>query len=137
MTKNRRGVNRITPELYAEIKAKLHNPADDLKVMKEYGIGKTSAQSIRNTKNYEEYHSKASRQKAERDLCKVCENAKYDREDSAEDEAIDPKLGVVITTHHEDEPTVLAQIVGGFLVVCLMLIAVGVTLGILRWALGF
>ena len=51
----------ITPSLYAEIKAASHEVIgkrykyNDRAVMKRFGIGKTTMQYIRNTKNYEDY----------------------------------------------------------------------------------
>lgn len=137
MANNRRGVVRITPELYAEIKSKLHEPSDDEKIMREYKIGKTTAQTIRNTANYESYRKLADRQKAERELDKITRNAKYDREEEPAAEAPKaPKIGVAIVEHHE-ESNALARAVGVFLVVCLLLIVCGITLGVLRWALKF
>lgn len=137
--KNRRGVLRVTPELYAEIKSKLHSPSDDERVIREYGISKTTAKAIRNSKDFKAYHEKAMRQRAERELDKITRNAKYDRKEETENEAPKaPKIGIAVIEHQkEEESNTLAQIVGVFLVVCLMLIVGGITLGVLRWALGF
>lgn len=51
----------ITPQLYAEIKAASHEVKhgrykyNDRAVMQRFGIGKTTMQYIRNTRNYEDY----------------------------------------------------------------------------------
>lgn len=51
----------ITPALYEEIKAASHKTKsgrykyNDQVVMKRFGIGKTTMQYIRNTRNYEDY----------------------------------------------------------------------------------
>ena len=128
MAKFRRGVNCVTPELYAELKSKLNRPADDNKVMREYKISASTCRSIRNTNSYDEYRDRvANKRKAMRDLESIVENATYDRE---------PK--VTITTEVERPETSLgARIVGLFLLTCLLLIAGGLTYAVLKWAFGF
>lgn len=133
MAKFRRGVNRVTPELYAELKPKLTRPSDHKKVMREYKIGDSTCRSIRNTNSYEEYRARvADKRKATRDLESIVEHATYDRE---------PKVTMVAFENDEpekkDKVNVAARIVGLFLVICLLLIAVGVTYATLKWAFGF
>lgn len=129
MAKFRRGVNCVTPELYAELKSKLNRPADDNKVMREYKISASTCRSIRNTNSYEEYRGRvADKRKATRDLESVVENAIYDRE---------PNTTVVIESHKDEEPSIGARIVGLFLLACLLLIAGGLTYAVLKWAFGF
>lgn len=128
MAKFRRGVNCVTPELYAELKSKLNCPADDNKVMREYKISASTCRSIRNTNSYDEYRDRvANKRKAMRNLESIVENATYDRE---------PK--VTITTEVERPETSLgARIVGLFLLACLLLIAGSLTYAALKWAFGF
>lgn len=134
MAKFRRGVNRVTPELYAELKPKLNTPADHKKVMREYKIGDSTCRSIRNTDSYEEYRARvADKRKATRDLESIVEHATYDRE---------PKVTMVAyesskEPEDDDKPGIAARIVGVFLVICIMLIATGLTYATLKWAFGF
>lgn len=131
MAKFRRGVNCVTPEFYAEVKPKLKSPADHKKVMREYKIGDSTCRSIRNTNSYEEYRARvADKRKNTRKLESIVENAVYDR-------APEPEITVVADVDDEKKPGVAARIVGVFLVICLMLIAAGVTYATLKWAFGF
>lgn len=124
-----RKVNRVTPELYAELKPKLKIPADHKKVMREYGIGDSTCRSIRNTDSYEEYRARvADKRKATRDLESIVENATYDRK---------PEATVIIEAQREEKPDLGARLVGLFLLACLLAIATGLTYATLKWAFGF
>ena len=129
MAKFRRGVNCVTPEIYAELKSKLNRPADDEKVMREYKLGASTCRTIRNTKSYEEYRARvADKRKATRQLESIVENATYDRE---------PKVTIIAEAEHEEKPSIGARIVGLFLLACMLLIATGLTYATLKWAFGF
>ncbi len=129
MAKFRRGVAVVTSELYDELKTKLHRPSDDRKVMREYKIGASTCRTIRNTADYSEYRERIDRRrekdKATRQLESIVRDAAYDRE----------MPDVTITT--EAEPSLAARVAGLFLLICLLLIALGITYATLKWAFGF
>ena len=129
MAKVRRGVNCVTPELYAELKPKLTCPADHKKVMREYKIGDSTCRSIRNTNSYEEYRARvADKRKAARQLESIIENTTYDRK---------PKVTIIAEAEHEEKTSIGVRLVGLFLLACTLLIAAGLTFATLKWAFGF
>ena len=132
MAKFRRGVNCVTPELYAELKAKLTCPSDDNKVKREYKISDTTCRNIRNTANYEEYRARLKKNhqpSSMKALDELVKNAKYDRREPNK-----PNVAIVEVEHESADP--LARAVGVFLLACMCLIIVGITVGVLKWAFG-
>lgn len=139
MAKFRRGVNRVTPEFYAELKSKLVKPSDDKKIMREYKIGQTTAQMIRNTTDFDEYRARAKRNhektKATRELDKIVKDAKYDR--NSEFPTLQPNFAANHKTRTRDEDySPLGRAIGWMLTICFLLIALGVTYAVLKWAFG-
>lgn len=47
--------NVVTKEKYQKMKAELHSPADDTKVMKKYGFSRSTVRKVRNTKDWDAY----------------------------------------------------------------------------------
>lgn len=47
--------NRITEEKYKTLKSKLKSPADDARVVKQFGVSLTVCRMVRNTNSYAEY----------------------------------------------------------------------------------
>lgn len=125
MAKNHKKVSCITPELYAELKAQLHSPADDENVRMIYGISDTTCRAIRNTKSYSDYRERVNRRHSNqnmRELDELIKNAKYDRCEY-------PEI-------NEDDTSLLARLVGFFLLACLLIIAGSLAYAAVRWAAG-
>lgn len=66
MTTKKKMQTRITEEKYLKIKSELNSPKDDCRVMKKYGIGKSTTRRIRNTQNYYEYRATSTTGRRER-----------------------------------------------------------------------
>lgn len=60
------GTNQITAERYNKIKSELKSPADDQKVADKFGVGISTAQRIRTSKDFEAYKQRISKRKATR-----------------------------------------------------------------------
>lgn len=139
MAKFRRGINCITPEIYAELKSKLTRPSDDQKVMREYKLGKTTCQNIRNTENYEEYKKRNTKSRQNicsndgmKELDDIIKNAKYDRVCKT------PKVAVIEIDNgaQQTAPKWLARTVGVFLLLCLCICIGAMTFALVRWLLS-
>lgn len=57
---------RITAELYSEVKPSLKTTRDDEKVMRKYSLGQTTVRAIRRSINYQDYRAKTAKVSHER-----------------------------------------------------------------------
>lgn len=99
--------NKITEEIFNKIKAKKADlPADDALIAEEFGVGISTARTIRLSKDYEEYRQRSvgRRTKAE----------DFD-EDEAEEEIEIPAIEFEEPEPTTDKITIVAIIVAGLI----------------------
>lgn len=124
--------NIITEQLYNDVKKVAKAPADDKKVVREFGISYTTARKIRNTRDFSEYRYKtiASHGKTiTREIhtvnlaCMEFERLKDEPEDTD-------------NTDDENKVTV-ARALGFCLALSLVICTVALAIWLVRVALGF
>lgn len=132
----------ISKTRYNEIKKYLHDPADDAGVMKKFGISQTTTRDIRNTRDYAEYcerrfryhgYPKRAKYNAEPKTSEV-KGASAPTPDKAKMPLVIP-VPVPIEAE-KDDTSVLAKVVGTFLILCLCAAIATLTYKLICWGFG-